>query len=105
MAVEYLPAAQSVQTFVSVLGLYFPAIQAVHGPPFALIYPTPQIQAVCPKDWVIVFAGQTLHAEASVAPIVTEYVLMPQSWHTTSPKTALYFPAVHCVHVPPFGPV
>ena len=34
-----------------------------------------------------------------------EYVPAPQSVHRADPVNALYFPAMHAVHVPPSGPV
>jgi len=37
--VEYFPAPQSIQLLLPALVLYFPATQAVHGPPFAPVYP------------------------------------------------------------------
>ncbi len=39
---EYLPAAQSVQTAEPVTVLYFPATQAVHGPPSGPVVPAAQ---------------------------------------------------------------
>jgi hypothetical protein len=46
--------------------------------------------------------GQALHFELSAAPSVVEYVPVPQSVQVAVPVNALYFPATHCVHEPPF---
>jgi hypothetical protein len=40
-----------------------------------------------------------------LAPVVVRYLPAPQSVHESEPITSLYFPAVHGVHAPPFGPV
>ena len=48
------------------------------------------------------------HAEQvddEVAPSSSENVPAGQMLHNPAPDTALYIPAAHAVHVPPFGPV
>ena len=42
---EYVPARQFVHTALPVAILYFPATQAVHGPPFGPVKPTLHVQA------------------------------------------------------------
>jgi hypothetical protein len=104
---EYVPAPQSVHVAVPVSILYFPATQAVHGPPLGPVCPRAQRQAetaVCPVADVTEFAGHAEQVEPAVAPRVTEYVPAPQSVHVALPMTVLYFPAAHAEHVPPFGP-
>lgn len=51
------------------------------------------------------YVGQVEHVASDVAPIAAEYLPDPQLRHETTPVTALYLPATHCVHVPPSGPV
>ena len=50
-------------------------------------------------------AGQLRQVPIAVAPVAAEYVPAPQSVHAAAPVTILYFPATHCTHVPPLGPV
>ena len=67
--------------------LYFPAPQAVHGPPFGPEYPVLQTQPkinVCPVNHVLEFAKQVVHGP--------------------EPTLALYVPTPHSEHGPPFGP-
>ena len=46
-----------------------------------------------------------MHAVSAAAPAVVRYLPAAQSVHEKEPMTSLYFPAMHAVHVPPFGPV
>ena len=50
-------------------------------------------------------AGQVTHAVAAVAPVLVEYVPVPQSVHAALPVASLYLPAAHGEHTPPSGPV
>ena len=51
------------------------------------------------------FAGHVRHVEASVAPVLAEYVPAPQSVHPALPAIILYFPATQAAHGPPSAPV
>jgi hypothetical protein len=106
-AVEYVLAPQSRQVTVPVNDLYFPATHSAQGPPFGPVDPVLQVQLV--KDALpsgeLEFGGQALHFEMAVAPTAAEYVPAPQGVQVTVPVNALYFPAVHGAHGPPFGPV
>jgi hypothetical protein len=53
----------------------------------------------------LVPAGQETHVVAVVAPVVVEYVPVPQSTHAALPVTFLCFPATQATHGPPSGPV
>jgi hypothetical protein len=60
IASEYVLAAQSAHAAAPVSILYFPATQAVHGPPLGPVCPRAQRQAetaVCPVADVTEFAG------------------------------------------------
>lgn len=46
-------------------------------------------------------AGQRAH---NVAPSAVEYLPAPQAMQLPAAADCLYFPASHCVHMPPFGP-
>ena len=46
-----------------------------------------------------------MHVLDVVAPTAVEYVPIWQSSHVSDPANSLYFPATHCEHVPPSGPV
>ena len=50
-------------------------------------------------------APQTAQLPCAVAPVLMRYLPAAQSVHEKEPMTSLYFPAMHAVHVPPFGPV
>jgi len=69
-----------------------------------------------------VFGGQDVHALAREAPVLVEYVFVPQlmheaepiaslylpapqSVHEAEPIASLYFPAAHSEHVSPSAPV
>ena len=81
IAVEYVPAAQSLQTAEPVDALYLPASHAVHVPPSGPENPALQVQ--CVKEALpageLEFDGQAVQA--------------------ADPVDALYFPAAHAVHV------
>jgi hypothetical protein len=49
-------------------------------------------------------APQTAQLPCVVAPAVVRYLPAAQSVHEKEPIKSLYFPAMHAVHVPPFGP-
>jgi len=67
---RYLPAPHATHEVSPVTILYFPATQAVHGPPFDPVKPRLQIQAtkaiLPPGDSE--FAGQLWQVEDAVAP-------------------------------------
>ena len=50
-------------------------------------------------------AGHAEQVDDEVAPSSSENVPAGQMLHDPAPDTALYVPATHAVHVPPFGPV
>jgi len=50
-------------------------------------------------------AGHIKHSESDVAPTVVEYLPVPQAMQGSAPADAVYFPATHWVHMPPFGRV
>ncbi len=107
---EDVPAGHRVHTALPLLGLYFPATQAVHGPPSGPVKPALQaevIQAVTDELPLgeMEPAGQVMHVVEIVAPVLVEYVPDPQSVHTALPLLGLYFPATQTLHGPPFGPV
>ena len=49
--------------------------------------------------------GHAEQVDDDVAPSSCENVPAGQMLHDPAPDTALYVPATHAVHVPPFGPV
>jgi hypothetical protein len=82
-SVEYLPVPQSVHTADPVNGLYFPATQSVHVPPFGPVEPALQVQLVkagLPAG-ELVSDGQARHVELASARTVVEYVPAPQFVH------------------------
>ena len=86
--------------------LYFPATHAVHVPPAGPEQPTLQVQlvkAALPAG-ELEFDGQVRHVELAEAPILVEYIPVPQFVHRPDPVNALYLPATHAAHVPPSGP-
>ena len=86
--------------------LYFPATHAVHVPPAGPEDPVLQVQLVkaALPTGELEFDGQVRHVELAEAPILVEYVPVPQFVHRPDPVNALYFPATHAEHVPPSGP-
>jgi hypothetical protein len=106
-AVEYVPAPQSVHPALPAIILYFPATQAAHGPPSAPVKPTLHVQLPAAELAFdeLEFAGHARHVEASVAPVLIEYVPVKQSVHVALPLAILYFPATQATHGPPSGPV
>ena len=109
VVVEYVPAAQSVQTALPVAILYFPTTHAVHVPPSGPVYPALQavaMQAVLlelpPTEFVL--AGHARQFASVVAPTVVEYFPAAQSVQTALPVAILYLPAMQAVHGPPLGP-
>ena len=46
-----------------------------------------------------------MHVLDVVAPTKVEYLPIWQSSHVSDPANSLYFPATHCEHVLPSGPV
>ena len=90
---EYDPAGQDVhvaEEFAPISAEYVPATQLTHAlAPAAEYVPT----------------GHKSHTPALVAPVAFEYSPAAQLSHGLAPDTVLYFPAVHIVQAPPFGPV
>lgn len=108
VAVEYVPAEQSLHNTLPVLVLYLPATQAMHGPdPFGPENPTLHVQAASVElpSGELELAGQAPHVAAAVAPVAVEYVSAAQSVHVALPVAFLYLPAMHNTHTPPSGPV
>lgn len=101
-----MPAEQSEHTAEPLTVLYLPATQAVHVPPFAPVYPILQAHAALAELELgaLALAGQATQVEDALAPAVPEYVASPQSVHASLPVVALYLPATHTEHTPPFGP-
>ena len=104
---EYLPLAHSLQPPAPEASLYLPAPQLWHVLAFRPVKPamhahshTPPLPAGASEC-----AGHALHAPSPVAPTAPEYLPAPQSMHAASPVPALYLPAPHPTHGPPFGPV
>ena len=106
VVVEYVPAAQSVQTALPVAILYFPTTHAVHEPPSGPVNPTLQVQEARAVLGLGEFElpGHATQVDSSVAPVVGEYFAAAQSVQTALPVAILYFPTTHAVHVPPSGP-
>jgi hypothetical protein len=92
---------------VPVAVLYFPATQAVHGPPSGPVNPGLQVQAVIVELGLgeLELEGHARQVVATVAPAVVEYVAAPQLVHATEPVVVLYVPVTQAVHGPPLGPV
>ena len=93
---------QSVHALLPVTILYFPAVQAVHGPPLGPVYPRVQTHATTAllPTGETKFAGQAVQLEDAVAPTTVEYVLTLQSrqLETSEAPTAVeYFPAAQSV--------
>ena len=100
---EYLAAAQSVQDTLPLTVLYFPAEQAVHGPPSGPVYPKLQSQAVnvsLDSD-ELEYIGHARQVAAVVAAVVVEYVPAAQLVHEPVPVFAvLYFPGLQALQLP-----
>jgi hypothetical protein len=105
--VEYVPAPQSVHAALPVLILYLPATQAEQTPPFGPVNPALQVQspAVELAMYEFEFEGHVIHVVEIVAPVLVEYVPVPQSVHAVLPVLILYLPATQAEQTPPFGPV
>jgi len=118
---EYFPGAQSVHATDPLLGLNFPATQAVQAP-FVPVQPALQLHAVrdTPAKGMLEFTGQRIHTvlafseykpaaqslHVSVDALTTsEYFPGAQNVHATDPLSGLNFPATHPVQTPPFSPV
>jgi H2-forming N5,N10-methylenetetrahydromethanopterin dehydrogenase-like enzyme len=100
-AVEYVPAAQSLQTADPVNALYCPASHGVQVSPSGPENPALQVQLVTTAlpAGELEFGGQSLHVELAEAPKSVEYVPVAQSVHAADPVNALYVPAMHAAHV------
>jgi hypothetical protein len=98
---------QSMHVVVPFNALYCPATHAAHGPPFGPVDPALQVQLVkaALPEGELEFDGQTKHVEIAEDPTAVEYVPAAQSEQVAVPVNALYCPATHAAHGPPFGPV
>ncbi len=105
-AVEYVPVPQFVHASEPCDALYLPAAQSAHVPPWGPVEPALQVQLVKPAlpAGELESDGQGVHVELTAAPTAVEYLPAPQSVQAAHPAASLYFPASHCVHVPPAGP-
>ncbi len=93
LAVEYLPAPQSVHVAGPVPILYLPATHAVQVPPFGPENPTLQMQpakAEVPAG-EFEFSGQVMLVSVA-APVPTRYLPAAESVHEADPVVVLYFP-------------
>ena len=105
VAIEYLPASQSVQLLFPLI-LYLPDEQAKHGPPSGPENPALQIQlvnAAAPLRDSVSF-GQGKHLLLVLAPTDVEYVFSPQLTHAAllvAFVTALHVPARQSMHPDP----
>ncbi len=103
---ECVPDPQLVHSALPLAILYVPATHAEHVPPFGPEYPALQAHAVTSELELGAFAftGHTTQVVAVVAPVVLEYVPIPQLTHASAPLATLYVPATHGEHGPPPGP-
>ena len=63
------------------------------------------VKAALPSGALEFDPGQEMHVEIDTCPSFVEYFPVPQSEQVAVPVNALYFPATHAAHRPPFGPV
>ena len=107
VVVRYLPALHAEHTADPEPVLYVPAPHCTHVPPSGPVAPGMHLQAVKTSlpDSELECAGHVKHCEASNEPTASEYEPDAQSAHVSDPTSVLYFPATHCVHGPPSGPV
>jgi hypothetical protein len=101
------PAVQLVHVALPVIVLNLPATQIAHEPPSGPVNPALHVQLLAAElaFGELELAGHAMHTVALVAPVVVEYVPVPQSAHAALPLAILYFPATQAVHGPPSGPV
>ena len=104
--VEYVFCKQFVHTKLALAGVYVPATHCGHVPPLVPEKPALQEQSVSSllASAASEFAGHAKHTLDAVPPAVVEYVFCKQFVQTTFPFSAVYVPAIHCVHVPPLVP-
>jgi hypothetical protein len=98
---------QSVHATLPVLILYLPATQAEQTPPFGPVNPALQVQSPAAELalYEIEFEGHVIHVVEIVAPVLVEYVPVPQSVHAALPVLILYLPVTQALHELPSGPV
>jgi hypothetical protein len=101
--VEYVPAPQSVHAALPLVVLYFPATQAVHGPPSGPVKPALHgivTQAVTDELPVgeVLPAGQFVQTVALTPPVTLEYVPAKQLVQIVAPVLE-YFPAEQDKHI------
>ena len=109
---EYAPAGQDVHTtdeLAPVMLEYAPAGQDVHeAEEFAPVrfeyVPATQLTHTLAPAAEYVPTGHKAHTTEELAPVALEYAPAAQLSHGLDPVTALYCPAAHTVHTPPFGP-
>ena len=107
VVVEYVPGPHAEHTADPEPVLYVPATHSTHAPPSGPVAPGTHLQAVKTSlpDSELECAGHVEHREASNEPTASEYEPDAQSAQAWGPTPVLYFPATHCVHGPPSGPV
>ena len=101
---RYVPPSHAWQLPLPFARLNNPAAHAVHAAPSDPSVPTKQIQSVRASLPLgeLVLDG---HSEQTVPAIMSRYVPAPHAAHAGfDPVFALYSPAGHASHGPPFGP-
>ena len=94
VAFPYFPAPQSLQAPLLTADLYFPDTHNVQVPPSRPDDPKLQVQEAKTELPVgaLEFSGQATHDEISEAPIVVEYVPVPQLVQRKDPGDSEYVP-------------
>lgn len=103
VSIRYVPSSHRVHDPDPFVGLYDPAVHAVHLLPPDPSNPTLQMQSVMSSlpNSEFVFAGQIRHADPSVT---FRYSPAAQSEHVPDPLTPLYLPSEHAVQATPLDP-
>jgi hypothetical protein len=103
VAVEYVPAAQSVQTALPVAILYLPATQDEQTPPFGPVKPTLHVQAARTVLEIGEYelAGHARQVAADEAPVAVEYVPAEHPVHALADTAVEYDPGAQFVQPPP----
>jgi len=99
-------AGQASQTADPASALNVPAAHCEHVPPAGPVHPALQVQSNSSSlaSGESEFVGQASHP-SDVEPATVEYLPATQLLHAACPGAFLYVPAVHCMHIPPAGPV
>ena len=106
---EYLPAVQLTHALAPAAPEYAPASQLTHAaeefaPVSAEYVPATQLTHALAPAAAYVPTGHKAHTLVLVAPVAFEYSPAAQFKHGLDPVTALYCPAAHVTHTPPFCP-